>query len=193
MARTRISPDAATCEACLDDVFDPDSRFHLYPFVTCTHCGPRFTLTRKLPYDRAQTSMAPFRDVRRLRAGLWRSLQPPLSRRTDRLSELRAAPVPRADASSLRLRAGRIVALKGIGGFHLMCDARNAAVAELRAARARDAKPFAIMVANEASVALSPSRTPRTCAAAPRARPIVLVRDRAGLPDVVAPAWRGSA
>jgi hydrogenase maturation protein HypF len=59
--RTRIVPDAATCRTCLDELSDPASRFHLYPFVTCTHCGPRFTITRQLPYDRPNTSMTGFR------------------------------------------------------------------------------------------------------------------------------------
>lgn len=188
-SRTRISPDVAVCDACLDDLFDPQSRFHLYPFVTCTHCGPRFTLTRKLPYDRAQTSMASFA----MCADCARDYRDPTDRRfhaepiacpacgpklTHQISDIVAA-----------LRAGKIVALKGIGGFHLMCDATNeATVAELRRRKAREAKPFAVMAANLAVLERIAIMTDneRVLIASPQ-RPIVLARDRGLLAPSIAP------
>ena len=149
---TRIVPDAAVCENCLDDLFDPDSRFYLYPFVNCTHCGPRYTLTRRLPYDRPQTSMAGFPMCDDLRARLSRSSEPAVSRAADRLSAMRAQTEFSIGDIVALLRAGGIVALKGIGGYHLICDARDErAVTELRRRKGRDAKPFAVMAANIAS------------------------------------------
>jgi len=188
-ARTRIVPDAVTCDACRDDLFDPTGRFHLYPFVTCTHCGPRFTITRRLPYDRLQTAMAGFP----MCDACARDYRDPAGRRFH--AETIACPAcgPRlshpVEAVADALRAGRIVALKGIGGFHLMCDAGNeAAVLKLRRRKRRDGKPFAIMVANAASVdrVASPDAAERALLTH-SAGPIVLMRRRDGLVPAVAP------
>jgi hydrogenase maturation protein HypF len=178
--RTRLVPDAATCRSCLDDLFDPASRFHLYPFVTCTHCGPRFTITHRLPYDRANTSMADFC----LCADCAAEYGDPANRRFH--AETIACPAcgPLLSHSiahiATSLRHGQIVALKGIGGFHLLCDATNeAAVGALRLRKRRPARPFAVMVANAASAEYFADPTQAELALLrDTARPIVLVRLR---------------
>jgi hydrogenase maturation protein HypF len=187
--RTRLVPDAATCRSCLDDLFDPASRFHYYPFVTCTHCGPRFTITRRLPYDRATTSMAKFPLCTDCRA----EYANPANRRFH--AETIACPAcgPRLSHSleeiSTALCRGQIVALKGIGGFHLLCDATNeAAVEKLRLRKRRPAKPFAVMVANAASAEHFADPTEAELALlADAASPIVLARLRDSLARSVAP------
>jgi hydrogenase maturation protein HypF len=189
---TRIGADAAICEACLDELFDPVSRFFGYPLINCTHCGPRYTLTRELPYDRAQTSMAPFP----MCEDCARDYADPGNRRFH--AEPIACPRcgPRLSHSvadvAAALSQGKIVALKGLGGFHLLCDARDEnAVATLRRRKARDAKPFAVMVTNLASAERLAMISPAERAALQhRARPIVLARSLGVLAPSVAPNLR---
>ena len=180
--RTDIGPDAATCEACLDELFDPADRRHLHPFITCTHCGPRFTITGQLPYDRPQTSMAGFP----LCPACRREYTDPTNRRFH--AETTCCPEcgPRlsmAPAAIMDLLAhGAIVAVKGIGGYHLACDARDeAAVARLRARKQREAKPLAVMVANVASArAIARIVAAEEALLSSRERPIVVVDARPG-------------
>ncbi len=186
---TRMVADAATCDACLDELFEPRSRFHLYPFITCTDCGPRFTIVSSLPYDRSRTSMAPFA----MCEDCARDYRDPRSRRFHAQTIACPSCGPRLEHAPATIvasiRAGKIVALKGIGGYHLMCDARNeAAVAELRRRKARDAKPLAIMAANVASIRrfAEPSGDELDLLTQ-RARPVVIVRSSGALAPSVAP------
>ena len=122
-----VSADAATCEDCLAELFDPADRRYRYPFINCTNCGPRFTIVRGVPYDRPHTTMAGFAMCAACRAEYDGPARPPLPRAAERLPGLRAA---RLSAPSLRgrrrprcSRGGAVVAVKGLGGFHLACVA----------------------------------------------------------------------
>ncbi len=187
-----LSPDVATCPDCLAEMLDPGDRRYGYPFLNCTNCGPRLTIITGAPYDRQRTTMASFVMCAECRA----EYEDPGNRRFHaqptacpvcgpRLQLLDASRQPLPTLSPLAdfaaaLRDGKIGALKGLGGYHLACDARNAgAVAELRRRKHRDEKPFAIMVADiQAAAALAEVGAAEQILLESPGRPIVLLRKR---------------
>ncbi len=189
-----IPPDVATCDECLAELFDAKDRRHRYPFINCTRCGPRFTIVERVPYDRPNTTMAGFEMCAECRA----EYEDPADRRFH--AEPIACPacgptlsMPLADAIAV-LRDGGILAVKGLGGYHLACDASSEpAVARLRARKHRERKPFAVMAAEPEPLA-TPDAAELELLSSPR-RPVVLVRRRPGaaLADSVAPRtpWLG--
>ena len=189
-----VPPDIATCEDCLKEFFDPADRRYLYPFINCSHCGPRYTIARDIPYDRANTTM----DTFTMCQDCLREYHDPQNRRFHaqpnacskcgpqlKLLDRHGMELPEnvLKQSANLLKKGKILAIKGIGGYHLACDATQShAVYELRTRKRRWEKPFAVMasdleVANglcyvspqEARLLLSPKR------------PIVLLKKRPAL------------
>ncbi|MFE1755587.1 carbamoyltransferase HypF [Streptomyces anandii] len=191
--RTQLPPDTATCADCLRELADPADRRHRHPFITCTHCGPRFTIATAMPYDRPVTTMAGFP----LCTACAREYADPADRRfhaqpvacPDCGPRLRLVPAPGTGVRPARdgealaaaralLGTGGIVAVKGVGGYHLACDATDArAVAGLRARKERGGKAFAVMCRDLGTVREIADLTEREEAVltGPR-RPIVLLR-----------------
>jgi hydrogenase maturation protein HypF len=204
LRRVSVPPDLPTCEACLAEVFDPRDRRYRYPFTNCTACGPRFTILRSVPYDRAATTMAPFTMCARCR----REYESVADRRFHaepnacpecgprlRLLSPRGEALPATDAilaAAAYLQAGLIVAVKGLGGYHLACDATSSeAVSRLRQGKRRDEKPFAVMVRDlPAAARLAAIGPEEERLLASVERPIVLLprRESSGLAPEVAPA-----
>jgi len=206
--RTLISPDVAICSDCLREMFDPSDRRYRYPFINCTNCGPRFTIIRDIPYDRPSTSMAKFPMCPACLA----EYENPLDRRFhaqpnacwecgprvelwDKSGKRVKCRDPIVEAASA-LHAGLVVAVKGLGGFHLAADATNpAAVALLRQRKCRVEKPFAVMVPDlQAAQGICEVDAAAATVLQSIQRPIVLLKKallpkktQSAIPDEVAP------
>jgi hydrogenase maturation protein HypF len=188
-----ISPDVAICEDCLRELFDPSDRRYRYPFINCTNCGPRFTIIQDIPYDRPRTTMAAFA----MCPECTREYTHPANRRfhaqpvaypvcgpTVTFERLNVERLDGSEDAIIETRSalikGEIVAIKGLGGFHLACDATNSnAVTELRNRKLRVDKPFALMMADRETVEIQcfVSEAERELLQS-TARPIVLLKRR---------------
>ena len=201
-----VSPDVGLCADCLDELFDPHNRRYRYPFINCTNCGPRFTIIEDVPYDRPNTTMAPFS----MCPECAREYADPADRRfhaqpiacptcgphvwLEENGQTRAEREPALEMARRYLAEGRILAVRGLGGFHLACDAtRTKPVAELRRRKLRVDKPFALMVwdlAAARSICEIGSQEAEWIQA--QARPILLAprREDAALAPQVAPGQK---
>jgi hydrogenase maturation protein HypF len=206
---TEVAPDAAMCADCARELADKGDRRYRYPFITCTNCGPRLSIVRRMPYDRATTSMAPFA----LCPACAAEYAAPADRRFHaettacdscgphvRLVRLAGA-APRGEgkvahapdpisAAAALIAQGDIIAVKGLGGYHLACDATNeVAVQRLRAAKRRDSKPFALMARDIAVIQrrCRVSAEEAALLACPSGPIVLLDRCNDGLPEAVAP------
>jgi hydrogenase maturation protein HypF len=206
---TGIPADAATCADCLRELMDPEDRRYRYPFLNCTNCGPRFTITRRIPYDRPQTSMAQFKMCAQCQG----EYDDPLNRRFHAQPNACWDCGPRVwllggDGVGIdvddpvaacvdQLMCGEIMAIKGVGGFHLSVDATNEdAVMRLRERKHRYGKPLAVMVKDvEAARAVCALTAEEETLLMTSARPIVLARKKegSGIAEGVAPGvpWLG--
>lgn len=198
-----VMPDVATCPDCLREVLDPANRRYLYPFTNCTNCGPRFTIIESLPYDRPATSMkkftmcasceAEYGDPRDRRFHAQPNACPACGPHLELWTRDHTSLATHNDSLKLaaeRIRRGEIVAVKGLGGFHLIVDARSEdAVRELRRRKHREAKPFALMYPSlemiERDCEVSDVESRLLCS--PEA-PIVLLKRRAGTDVRISPA-----
>jgi hydrogenase maturation protein HypF len=189
-----IPPDLATCEACTAELFEPNDRRHRYAFTNCTSCGPRFTIATGIPYDRTHTTMASFEMCdaceqeygdeadRRFHAQPNACPRCGPALRFVTLGEEVAIATDPIEAAAKLLASGRVVAVKGLGGFHLACDATDAqAVSRLRERKRRDEKPFAVMVPDlEAAHEVATLSSEEAALLRSAERPIVLVNRASG-------------
>ncbi len=194
----RISPDLPVCDACLSELFDPADTRHLYPYINCTNCGPRYTVVERLPYDRSNTTMktwpldsfcaAQYRDPldRRFHAQplACSACGPHYSLET--AEHTVSGDVASVEHAARLLNDGYVVAVKGIGGYHLSCDAQNSrAVCAMRERKYRKEKPFAVMAHNiEVARAYADLSPEAEALLKSRARPIVLAPAKVQLPEV---------
>lgn len=201
-----ILPDIGTCDECLKEIFDPKDKRYMYPFTNCTHCGPRFTIIEKLPYDRPNTTMKVFKMCQECE----REYNDPTNRRFhaqpnacpkcgpqvflyDKEGSLLGEGEEAIDLVIQAVKEGKIVAVKGIGGFHLICDATNEkAVNTLRMRKRRQEKPFAVMFKSlqQLKEYARPTNLEEALLSSPQ-RPIVLVEKvQNSLPETIAPGLK---